>query len=110
MQIDATTSGLLGGIPLRGGTPSRAAGTDDAIAALDAPDQAGADFGRQVADAVGQVNDLQVRADEAVLNGSTEDAHQAMLAMEHASLALDFSLQVRNKVIEAYQEVMRTQL
>jgi flagellar hook-basal body complex protein FliE len=33
-----------------------------------------------------------------------------MMAMQKAKLALDFTIQVRNKVIEAYQEIMRMQV
>lgn len=63
--------------------------------------------------AVGQVNSLQAQADDAAVKlatGDAEDVHKAMIAMSKAKLALDFTVQVRNKVIEAYQEVMRTQV
>jgi len=43
-------------------------------------------------------------------SGSVEDVHEAMIAMQKAKLALDFTIQVRNKVIEAYQEIMRMQV
>ena len=42
--------------------------------------------------------------------GDIEDVHQAMVAMQKASLALQFTVQVRNKVIDAYTEIMHTQV
>ena len=39
--------------------------------------------------------------------GQLSDVHQLMIASEQASLGLSFTVQVRNKVIEAYQEIMR---
>ncbi|MEC0244766.1 flagellar hook-basal body complex protein FliE [Paenibacillus chitinolyticus] len=42
--------------------------------------------------------------------GELSDVHQLMIASEKASLGLEFTVQVRNKVVEAYQEVMRMQL
>lgn len=71
------------------------------------------DIGGQVTSAINKVNDLQQNASslaEQVASGNVEDVHKAMIAMEQASMAMDFTLQVRNKVLEAYQEIMRTQI
>lgn len=76
-----------------------------------APEQGG--IGQQITQAIDKVNTLQVQADQAaegVASGNTEDVHKAMIAMEHALVSLDFTLQVRNKILEAYQEVMKTQI
>jgi len=73
----------------------------------------GPSFGEQVNTAINHVNQLQKNADELVVqaaSGNPEDAHKAVIAMEHALMALDFTLQVRNKVLDAYQEIMKTQL
>ncbi len=70
-------------------------------------------FEKMVKDAVSDVNHLQSQADDAAVRlatGDTEDVHRAMTAMQKAKLALDLTIQVRNKVIEAYQEVMRMQV
>ena len=56
---------------------------------------------------------LQTNADELmakVAAGNPEDAHKAVIAMEHALMSLDFTLQIRNKVLDAYQEIMKTQV
>ena len=70
-------------------------------------------FGSTLKSAVKEVNSLQNQADEMavkVTTGDIEDVHQAMVAMQKAGLALQFTVQVRNKVIEAYQSVMSTQV
>ena len=74
---------------------------------------AGTGFKDAVKKAIGEVNKLQTEADKAAVNlasGDVEDVHKAMIAMQKAKLALDFTIQVRNKVIEAYQEIMRMQV
>ncbi|HOF89544.1 MAG TPA: flagellar hook-basal body complex protein FliE [Armatimonadota bacterium] len=70
-------------------------------------------FGEQITAAIDHVDAMQKTADQAasqVAAGDAEDTHKAMIAMERALLALDFTVQVRNKMLEAYQEIMRTQL
>lgn len=47
---------------------------------------------------------------EGFLNGSAGDIHSAALAAQKASLQFEYFLQVRNKVVQAYQEIMRMQL
>lgn len=73
----------------------------------------GPSFGDAIKGALNKVSELQQKADDQAVKlatGDVEDIHQAMIAMNKAKLAFDFTLQVRNKVIEAYQEVMRTQV
>ena len=70
-------------------------------------------FGELLDQSIEQVNNLQVQADKLsqdLATGRLEDLHTVMVAMAKASLALEFTIQVRNKVIEAYQEIMRTQV
>lgn len=72
-----------------------------------------ATFTQAIKEAAGEVNSLQGQADKMAVNlasGDVEDVHKAMLAMQKAKLALDFTIQVRNKVIDAYQEIMRLQV
>ena len=42
--------------------------------------------------------------------GQLPDVHNVLIAAEKASLQLELTVQIRNKVIEAYQEIMRTQI
>lgn len=50
------------------------------------------------------------KAAEGFLNGSGGDIHSAALAAQRASLQFEYFMQVRNKVVQAYQEIMRMQL
>jgi len=58
--------------------------------------------------AMGQIGDMQSEADGKVtqlLTGNGQDVHSAMIAIEKANLAFEMMLQVRNKIIAAYQAV-----
>jgi flagellar hook-basal body complex protein FliE len=69
-------------------------------------------FAKTLSSAVQQVNNLQTTAEQKVTNlisGTGEDVHAATLSVEHASLAFDLMLQVRNKVVGAYQEISKLQ-
>jgi flagellar hook-basal body complex protein FliE len=71
------------------------------------------DFGSTIKNAINDVNKMQTDADQLATRlaaGDAVEVHQAMIAMQKASQALSLTIQVRNKVIEAYQEVMRTQV
>ena len=70
----------------------------------------GADFGSALKDAVGALEQLGAKADSsslALAKGDPIDIHEVMLNTEQASLGFSMALQVRNKLIDAYQEVMR---
>ncbi|MGI6160417.1 MAG: flagellar hook-basal body complex protein FliE [Christensenellales bacterium] len=51
-----------------------------------------------------------VQAGLSVLSGEDTEIHNAMIAMQKAELTLNLTIQVRNKVVEAYNEVMRMQV
>jgi len=62
---------------------------------------------------LGEVNELQVQAEkasEALALGEADNIHEVMIRTEEAKLALEMTVQVRNKVIEAYQEIMKIQI
>lgn len=66
--------------------------------------------GKFFSELVAKVNDLQVQSDQAiqgVASGENKNLHEVMISMEKASISFQFMSQVRNKAIEAYQEVMR---
>ena len=70
-------------------------------------------FAEALADAIGRVEDYRVHADKAVngfLRGENEELHKVAAATQQAELSFDLFLQVKNKVVQAYQEVMRMQL
>jgi flagellar hook-basal body complex protein FliE len=71
------------------------------------------DFAALLKDALSGVNDAQLEADEAVqkvMSGETKDIHSTMVALQKADVSLKLMLEVKNKIVEAYQEVMRTQV
>jgi flagellar hook-basal body complex protein FliE len=75
--------------------------------------KSGAGFGSVMNDLIGQVNTSQAKADqmiEALALGEPVEVHQVMIALNEASSALNLTLQVRNKALEAYQDVMRLQI
>jgi flagellar hook-basal body complex protein FliE len=74
---------------------------------------AGVSFEEKLGQALDKVNALQIESSELnteLASGKLEYLHQAMVMAEKAGLAFDFTLQLRNKVLEAYQEIMRTQI
>ena len=73
----------------------------------------GESFEMVLSKALEPVNNLQLQSaelDSQLAQGKLEYVHQAMVMAQKASLALDMTMQIRNKVVEAYQEIMRTQL
>ncbi|MDH7479439.1 MAG: flagellar hook-basal body complex protein FliE [Syntrophomonadaceae bacterium] len=70
----------------------------------------GSSFEQYLGQALGEVNRLQQEAEQAAAKlaaGEIEDVQQAVLAAEKAMLSLQLALQLRNKVLEAYQEIIR---
>ncbi|MCM3003777.1 flagellar hook-basal body complex protein FliE [Priestia koreensis] len=70
-------------------------------------------FGTLLKEAIDSVNQSQVAADQAtqkLVNGEDIDLHEVMITSQKASITLQTAVEVRNKMIEAYQEVMRMQV
>src|SRR6185437_14623499 len=75
--------------------------------------EAGRPFMDMLKDSVNKVNEMQTDADTAINNlvaGRTKNIHETMLAIERADTSLKLMMQVRNKILEAYREVMRMQV
>ena len=71
-----------------------------------------APFSDLLTDAVGEVSQLEQQAQTTaagLMTGSGVDVHQAMIATEKASMAFELALAVRNKAVQAYQQVMSMQ-
>lgn len=63
--------------------------------------------------AMGSVDLAQHTADSAIqqaINGESTDIHDTMIAMQKADTSLKLMMEVRNKLLEAYQEVIKTQI
>lgn len=107
--------------PVTGSTPGGAAFTSTgsalSAAVLSPGGSAGtvaapAPFSDLLTDAVGQVNQLEAQAQstvEGLMTGSGVDVHQAMIATQKADMAFEMALAVRNKAVQAYQQVMGMQ-
>lgn len=70
-------------------------------------------FKKALFEALNNVNSLQqesATATQKLATGEIEDLHQVMITAQKASIALNATIEIRNKVIEAYQEVMRMQV
>ena len=67
-------------------------------------------FSETLTRAVSAVNDLQLDARDAAVSmasGTGGDSAQAFVTIEKANVSFQFALQIRNKLLEAYQEIMR---
>lgn len=63
--------------------------------------------------AVNNVNDAQVQSDiatEKLIKGEKIELHDVMITAQKASISLQLAMEVRNKAVEAYQEMMRMQV
>ena len=70
-------------------------------------------FGRVLQQSIDQVNRLQLEADTSIndlATGKKTDIHQTMIAVEKASVSFELLMQIRNKVLTAYDKLMRTQV
>jgi flagellar hook-basal body complex protein FliE len=70
-------------------------------------------FGGVLLDQIGKLNDMQVDAanqSQALATGQATDVSAVVNTVEQASLSMQLAVGVRNKAVEAYQEIMRMQL
>jgi flagellar hook-basal body complex protein FliE len=77
------------------------------------PEQSGPSFSEVLGDAIQQVNTLQAQAGEEVqkaMTGEITDIHTAMIAVQKADVSFQMMMQVRNKLVSAYQEIMKMQV
>src|SRR5512135_3579964 len=73
----------------------------------------GSGFQSILSDAIGRVEQFQQNSQSSIdkfLSGEDEEVHKVALATQQAEIAFDLFLQVRNKIVSAYQEVMRMQM
>jgi len=87
----------------------------DALHGKAAPkvEEGGPSFADTLTESLKQVDELQKDADQAIeklVSGESQNVHGAMLAVNKADMAFRMTMQVRNKIVEAYQEVMRMQV
>ncbi len=76
-------------------------------------DDATQSFSDTLSGFVNNVNDLQNKANDAIdkmASGQTTDVHDVMVAMEKAKVSFDMLLQIRNKMLDAYKQIMQMQM
>ena len=70
-------------------------------------------FMNHLVESIDNVNKLQATSDKIAADlstGKTQNIHETMLAVSHAELSFNLMVQVRNKALDAYQEIMRMQV
>lgn len=75
--------------------------------------QSSSDFQNALQAAVGQVENSRAVADGAIqkfISGQDQELHSTILATQNAELQFEMLIQVRNKVVSAYEEIMKMQL
>ncbi len=97
---------------IQGVAGSVAGAVSAASAATPAPPEGGVPFGSVLQSMVKESGDLDAKAQQAVtglLSGSGVEVHDAMIATEKADMAFELGLQLRNKAVAAYQQMMNMQ-
>ncbi|MDI3310492.1 MAG: flagellar hook-basal body complex protein FliE, partial [Thermoanaerobacterium sp.] len=67
-------------------------------------------FGDILKTAISDVNNLQLKAqqdDQMLVTGDINDIHNVMIDATKADIALELTIQIKNKILDAYQEIMR---
>jgi len=76
------------------------------------PSAPGGDFAGTLREAMNEMGNLSSQAETkvvSVLEGNGTDVHTALIAVEKADLSFQLMMQVRNKIVSAYQEISRMQ-
>jgi len=77
------------------------------------PEGAGNSFSTMLQSQIKEVNQLQNEADssiEQLIVGRSRNLHETMIALEKADISFRLMMEVRNKIIDAYHEIMRMQV
>ena len=110
-MIAATPTMTAGALQLAAAN-NGAAATAAAAATMPAA-QIATNFQDLLAGALQQTNSLQKESEmmtQKLVTGQDVELHDVMIAMEKAGLSFQLTMQVRNKMVEAYQEIMRMQI
>jgi len=73
----------------------------------------GGSFLGSLKDAIAQVNEVQLDASQAVdkfVSGESENVHHMMMALQKADVSFQLMMQVRNKLVSAYEDIQRMQM
>ncbi|MDR4465429.1 MAG: flagellar hook-basal body complex protein FliE [Nitrospira sp.] len=101
-QLYGVTSGVV---------PIADVGQSGASGSAGAPGASG--FLDSLKTAIGKVNDAQMEAGQAIdalMTGETQDIHRTMVALQQADVSFQLMMQIRNKLVTAYEEIQRMQV
>jgi flagellar hook-basal body complex protein FliE len=91
-------------------TPRPLGGTMPGMGPIKSTPDTKENFGDFLSKALKDVDNLQMDATEAqdkLIRGDAADLHQVMIAVEKAGISLDLLLEIRKRLVEAYQEIIR---
>jgi|SRR5579884_1853273 len=92
----------------------RSAGGDALVSSAGgAAAASGASFAGSLKEAIAQVNEAQLTASRTVdkfVAGESQNVHQMMIALQKADVSFQLMMQVRNKLVSAYEEIQRMQV
>jgi flagellar hook-basal body complex protein FliE len=110
MPVDAIGAAEIGGPDWSIAMPAAPSGADDAGAVQGSGDST---FGSMISNQLEGLQGLQTEAaaqSQALATGQAEDAATVVMAVERAQLSMQLAAQQRDKGLEAFQEVFRTQV
>lgn len=113
MPVLGTNPLPTGPSPIPPGELAKLANSDEMPKISGSPEAAPSSFAGALERMVNEVNNKQVAASQSVhdlQSGQNASLHQTMIAMEEASVSFQLMVEVRNKVLESYQELMRMQV
>jgi len=100
-------------LPITPISPAAVPGIEPGAVSAAGPAAAPGTFQSMLSNAVGNVENYRQQSDQTInnfLTGGNQELHQVALAAQQSELAFEMFLQVRSKVISAYQEIMRMPL
>jgi flagellar hook-basal body complex protein FliE len=111
MQIPAITGGVA---PLAGATGTAGLGSVGSVGTVSSSGSTGSGgFGSMLTNAISSLDQSQNTASSdsvALATGQASDVTQVVTDVEKANLEMQLAVQVRNKAVDAYQEIMRMQI
>lgn len=75
--------------------------------------KSGPSFGEYLKDMLDSANEAQIKADDEttkLITGESEDMHNALIAAAEAKIQMQLVMEIRNKLLESYQEITRMQI
>lgn len=99
--------------PIQGISPAIQPISDKIISPGQGDSGASGNFVDSLKSAIGKANDVQLQANQAVdalMTGQTQDLHRTMVALQQADASFQLMMQIRNKLVGAYEEIQRMQI